>query len=69
MTHHKKLIISDKIKALSALPSSHSTADYKDEPEEILAEKFGGSDSPLRDSTSIHERLEGVISVTPPTAA
>lgn len=37
----RKLVISDKIKALSAVPSSHSTADYKDELEEILAEKYG----------------------------
>lgn len=37
----RKISVSDKIKALSAVPPSNSTADYKEELALILADKYG----------------------------
>lgn len=39
-TSLRKINVSDRIKALSAVPASASTADYKDDFVEMLSEKY-----------------------------
>ena len=36
----RKLSVSDRIKSLSAVPPSNSHADYKDEMENVLSDKY-----------------------------
>ena len=40
----RKICVSDKIKALSAVPASSSNGDYKDEMTDVLFTKYGCND-------------------------